>query len=137
MSDTDRGRRCGSRSRRPMRTRLLVGLTGAALVGAGLLVSGPLAPPALAAELPPCGQAATSPSPTFFTDEAGQPPVAAPDSPNHYTLTAHQGLHSFHSEWGYRGPQRQRPMPGQPVACPATELQWFGVVPDLILIMTT
>ncbi len=32
-------------------------------------------------------------------DEAVQPPVAKPDNKagNHYTLTAHQGLHSFHS----------------------------------------
>ena len=99
MSDKDRGRSCGGRSRRPLRARLLVGLTGLALVGAGLLVSGPLAPPALAAEPPPCGQAATSPVPEFFTDEAGQPPVAAPDGVNHYTLTAHLGTHSFHSGW--------------------------------------
>lgn len=91
-----RGR--GGLSRRPLRARLLAGLTGLALVGAGLLVSGPLAPPAMADE-PPCGQAPTSPTPTFFTDEAGQPPVAAPDSPNHYTLTAHQGTHSFNSGW--------------------------------------
>jgi spore coat protein A len=95
-----RGR--GGLSRRPVRTRLLVGLTGLALVGAGLVVSGPLAPPALAAEPPSCGQGATSPVPEFFTDEAGQPPVAAPDSlnhPNSYTLTAHLGKHSFHSGW--------------------------------------
>ena len=38
-----RGR--GGLSRRPLRARLLAGLTGLALVGAGLLVSGPLAPP--------------------------------------------------------------------------------------------
>jgi len=48
---------------------------------------------------PPCGQAATSPVPTFFTDEVGQPPVAAPDSTNHYTLTAHLGTHSFITGW--------------------------------------
>ena len=92
-----RGR--GGLSWRPVRTRLLVGLTGLALVGAGLLVSGPLASPALAADPLPCGQAPTSPRPTFFTDEAAQPPVANPDRTNHYTLTAHLGEHSFHSEW--------------------------------------
>lgn len=48
---------------------------------------------------PPCGQAATSPRPTFFKDEVGQPPVAAPDAPNHYTLTAHLGSHTFSSDW--------------------------------------
>ncbi len=48
---------------------------------------------------PPCGQAPTSPTPTFFKDEVGQPPVAAPDSLNHYTLTAHLGAHSFSSDW--------------------------------------
>jgi len=90
----------GGLSWRPVRTRLLVGLTGLALVGAGLLVSGPLASPALAAD-PPCGQGPTSPKPgpTSFTDEAGQPPVAKPDGTNHYTLTAHLGTHSFHSGW--------------------------------------
>ena len=51
------------------------------------------------ADGPPCGQAATSPRPTFFQDEVGQPPVAAPDSPNHYTLTAHLGTHAFSSDW--------------------------------------
>jgi spore coat protein A len=48
---------------------------------------------------PVCGQAPTSTVPTFFTDEVGQPPVAAPDSRNHYTLTAHLGTHSFISGW--------------------------------------
>ncbi len=48
---------------------------------------------------PPCGQGATSPRPTFFQDEVGQPPLAAPDSPNHYTLTAHLGTHAFSSDW--------------------------------------
>jgi spore coat protein A len=56
-------------------------------------------PTAAMAGDPPCGQAATSSKPTFFTDEVGQPPVAAPDSTNHYTLTAHLGSHSFHSGW--------------------------------------
>jgi spore coat protein A, manganese oxidase len=84
---------------RPLRARLLIGLTGLSLVGAGPLLSGALASPVLAAEPPPCGQAPTSPVPTFFTDEVGQPPVAAPDAPNHYTLTAHKGTHSFNSAW--------------------------------------
>jgi len=57
------------------------------------------ATPMSALAAPPCGQAPTSPVPTFFTDEAGQPPVAAPDSTNHYTLTAHMGTHSFISGW--------------------------------------
>lgn len=56
------------------------------------------AAPAMGDE-PPCGQASTSPMPAFFTDEVGQPPVATPDRPNHYTLTAQQGMHSFSSEW--------------------------------------
>jgi spore coat protein A, manganese oxidase len=83
----------------PFRTRWLAGLAGVSLVGAGSLMYGPLAFSALADEPPPCGQAATSPRPTFFTDEAGQPLVATPDSKNHYTLTAHMGTHSFHSGW--------------------------------------
>src|SRR5450631_1001464 len=83
---------------RPLRTRLLVGLTGISMVGAGSLMSGALAP-GLAVASPPCGQAPTSPVPTFFTDEVGQPPVATPDQPNHYTLTAHMGTHSFNSGW--------------------------------------
>ena len=82
----------------PLRARLLVGLAGLSVVGAGSLVSGPLASPALA-DPPPCGQGPTSPPAQFFTDEVGQPPVATPDSPNHYTLTAHQGTHSFQSGW--------------------------------------
>lgn len=79
-----------------MRTRLLVGLTGLSMVGAGSLTYGA---PALADPVPPCGQAPTSPRPAFFADEAGQPLVATPDAPNHYTLTAHLGSHSFHSGW--------------------------------------
>jgi spore coat protein A, manganese oxidase len=78
------------------RARLLAGLAGLSL-GVGTLIVGPLASPALAD--PACGQAATSPRPAFFTDEVAQPPVAVADRPDHYTLTAHQGLHSFHSGW--------------------------------------
>ena len=89
--------RAGSGPSRPLRARLMVGLTGLSMVGAGALAYAPLA--ASAAGDPPCGQAPTSPVPTFFQDEAGQPPVAAPDSPNHYTLTAHLGTHSFSSDW--------------------------------------
>jgi spore coat protein A len=58
-----------------------------------------LAPTASVAGAPPCGQAPTSPKPTFFKDEVAQPPVAAPDSLNHYTLTAHLGTHVFSSGW--------------------------------------
>jgi len=57
------------------------------------------ATPASTLAAPPCGQAPTSAVPTFFTDEVGQPPVAAPDSTNHYTLTAHKGTHKFNSAW--------------------------------------
>ncbi len=90
--------RCGG-APRGVHPRLLVGLTGLSFLGAVSLVSGPLASPVLAEEAPPCGQGPTSPTPTFFTDEVGQPPVATPDQPNHYTLTAHMGTHSFHSGW--------------------------------------
>ena len=83
---------------RSPRTRLLAGLSTVTLVGAGPLVYGALSSP-VAADPPPCGQAPTSPTATPFTDEVGQPPVAAPDSTNHYTLTAHLGTHSFHSGW--------------------------------------
>ena len=79
------------------RSRLLAGVAGVSL-GFGSLVSGPLAGSALA-DPPPCGQDPTSPRPALFTDEVGQPPVATPDGPHHYTLTAHQGLHSFTSGW--------------------------------------
>ncbi|SDZ18698.1 spore coat protein A [Saccharopolyspora shandongensis] len=87
----------------PGRARML-GLAGAAVVGAGLLV--PTGSPS-AAEPVRCGP---SPVPTFFADETRQPPVAAPDWPGHYTLTAHVDAHSFHSEWpavrtlGYSAP---------------------------------
>ena len=84
---------------RPPRTRLLAGLSTLALVGAGPLLSGALTSPAVAEALP-CGQAPSTPTPpTPFTDEVGQPPVAAPDARNHYTLTAHLGTHSFNSGW--------------------------------------
>ena len=76
-------------------TPFLAAIASCAVVGAGALISaGPLAPAAHAAE--ECG---SSPTPTFFTDEVGQPPVAAPDAPNHYTLTAHLGAHQFPSGW--------------------------------------
>lgn len=58
--------------------------------------------PGLAAAMtgaPPCGQSPTSPRPAFFTDEVAQPPVAKPDSENHYTLTAQKGNHVFNSVW--------------------------------------
>src|SRR5450631_3505125 len=85
---------------RTPRTRLLAGLSTVALAGTGALVYVSLSPPAAAVSTaPPCGQEPTSPVPAFFQDEAGQPPVAAPDSTNHYTLTAHLGTHSFASGW--------------------------------------
>jgi spore coat protein A len=95
MTESTSHRPAGA-ARRP-RTRVLAGLAGLSL-GAGVLMAGSLATPALA-DPPACGQAPTSPRPVFFTDEVAQPPVATPDSLNHYTLTAHQGLHSFHSGW--------------------------------------
>jgi len=53
----------------------------------------------VAADAPPrCGQGPSSPVFNQFMDEAVQPPVAAPDRPNHYTLTAHLGSHSFQSD---------------------------------------
>jgi len=79
-----------------------VGISAAVLaLVIGTLAGGVYSSPAAAAgPAPPlCGQEKTSPVPTSFTDEAVQPPVAAPDSPNHYTLTAHQATHSFHSGW--------------------------------------
>jgi len=46
-----------------------------------------------------CGQQPSSPSATFFTDEATQQPLATPDATNHYTLSAHLGKHSFATGW--------------------------------------
>ena len=60
---------------------------------------GTVAPALAMAGYPACGQAPTSATPTFFTDEVGQPPVAVPDREDHYTLTAHLGTHSFNSGW--------------------------------------
>ena len=78
------------------RSRLLVGIATIAVLGAGSLAStGPLASRALADE-PECGP---SPVPTFFQDAVAQPPIAAADSPGHYTLTATLGTHQFSSEW--------------------------------------
>ncbi|MDA3627291.1 multicopper oxidase domain-containing protein [Saccharopolyspora sp. WRP15-2] len=77
-------------------------MTGALAIAAGLL-----APTGHAEESLECGP---SPVPAFFTDEARQLPVAEPDAPGHYTLTARLGRHSFHSEWpavptlGYHAP---------------------------------
>ena len=88
----------------PLRTPFLVVTASCAVVGAGALIpAGPLAPAAHAAE--ECGP---SPAATLFTDPVAQPPVAAPDRPGHYTLTAHLGTHQFSSGWpavptlGYR-----------------------------------
>jgi spore coat protein A, manganese oxidase len=82
--------------RRPFRARLLVALTGLVLAGAGSLVSVALPTAAAAADPVECG---ASPVPAFFVDPAAQPPVAAPDSPGHYTLTAKLGTHRFSSQW--------------------------------------
>ena len=109
--------RAGSGPSRPLRARLMVGLTGLSMVGAGALAYAPLAASA-AGDPPPCGQAATSPIPPFFQDEAGQPPVAAPDSPNHYTLTAHLGTHSFSSAW--------RPVPTMGYSTANAQVDYLG-----------
>jgi hypothetical protein len=53
---------------------------------------------AVAADAPPqCGQGRSSPEFNQFVDEAAQPLVAEHDlvGPNHYTLTARYGFHSF------------------------------------------
>lgn len=71
----------------------ILSFTAALVLGMG---GGVFEAPAAAAD-PPCGQEATSPAFSQFVDEAVQPPVAAPDGPNHYTITAHQGNHSFQS----------------------------------------
>ena len=77
------------------RTPFLAATVSCAVVGAGTLISaGPLAPAAHAAE--ECGP---SPTAASFTDPIAQPPVAAPDGPGHYTLTAHLGTHQFSSGW--------------------------------------
>lgn len=78
---------------------MLASLTGLAVIGAGpLLATGPFTTSALAAAGAPCGP---SPSVTPFIDEVRQPPVAAPDGKDHYTLTAavHR-THKFSSRWG-------------------------------------
>jgi len=77
------GQTAASASQTPTLTRTLGTVTSAvAMAGA-----------------PACGQAPTSTTPTFFTDEVGQLPVALPDGADHYTLTAHLGTHSFNSGW--------------------------------------
>jgi spore coat protein A len=73
-----------------------IGLAGAVLLGAGSLLALDPGPAPVVAQSVPCGR---SPVPAFFTDDAIQPPVAQPDGPGHYTLTAHLGAHSFHSGW--------------------------------------
>jgi spore coat protein A, manganese oxidase len=80
---------------RPLRIPLLAATVSCAVVGTGALISaGPLASAAQAA-----GECGPSPTATFFTDPVAQPPVAAPDGPGHYTLTAHLGTHQFSSGW--------------------------------------
>lgn len=82
-------------------------LAGVALLGLGsFVVLGPGSAPA-EEQAVPCGP---SPVPVFFSDDAPGLPVAEPDGPGHYTLTAHRGAHSFHSGWpavpslGYSAP---------------------------------
>lgn len=84
------------RSPRAARLPRTIRLAGAAVLGIGSLIwvsaaAAPTAAPPLS-----CG---TSPRPTFFSDEVAQPPVASPDQPGHYTLTAHPDRHSFASGW--------------------------------------
>ncbi|BAU84804.1 hypothetical protein SLA_3903 [Streptomyces laurentii] len=69
------------------------------VLGTGLFpVSGPVTVPAEAAVPPSCGP---SPAVTPFLDDVRQPPVAAPDGQDHYTLTAGvHHTHRFSSAWG-------------------------------------
>src|SRR5450631_4854312 len=70
-------------------------------------VAAPMAKAATPPTPPPCGQAvgtpgtAIVPSPvaTPFVDNVGQPALAATDSANHYTLSAHMDTHSFATGW--------------------------------------
>lgn len=73
-----------------------IGLAGAVLLGVASLVALGPATARVGAESVPCGP---SPVPAFFTDDVVQSPVAEPDRPGHYTLTAHLGEHAFHSGW--------------------------------------
>lgn len=83
-------------ARHALRGWLLVGIATMAVGGAGSLASTwPLASSAMA-DAPECEP---SPVPTFFQDAVQQPPVAAPDRPGHYTLTAKLGTHQFSTEW--------------------------------------
>jgi spore coat protein A len=85
-------------ARRRLRARVVVGFTSVVVVGASSLVGvGPLAANALATNALAAEACGASPVPTFFTDEVQQPPVAAPDRTDHYTLTAHRGTHKFSS----------------------------------------
>ena len=69
----------------------------------------PMAKAATPPTPPTCGQSPTgangtpsvvpSPVTTPFVDNVGQPAVAATDSTNHYTLSAHMDTHSFASGW--------------------------------------
>ncbi|MEW2624967.1 multicopper oxidase domain-containing protein [Streptomyces sp. NPDC048106] len=83
----------------PVPRRVLACLTCAAVVGAGpMLAPAPFTTAAAAAASPRCGP---SPAVTPFTDEVRQPPVAAPDAENHYTLTVGvHNTHKFSSAWG-------------------------------------
>ena len=66
----------------------------------------PMANAAPAPTPPTCGQSPSvlpsvvpSPVTTPFVDNVGQPAVAATDSTNHYTLSAHMDTHSFATGW--------------------------------------
>ena len=89
-----------SQRRLGQRSRMLAGTATFALVAGMLAAAGVLAPAAQAVEPPPPPDAcAGSPAVNLFTDPVAQPPVAAPDAPNHYTLTAHVGSHLFSSQF--------------------------------------
>ena len=77
--------------------------------GGQALAVTPIAKAATPPTPPTCGQSPTgangtpsvvpSPVTTPFVDDVGQPPVAAADSTNHYTLSAHMDTHSFATGW--------------------------------------
>ena len=84
----------------PERRLRAVGLAAVVALAMGMTGGVVVSPAAAADAAPPCGQSPTSPTFDHFKDEAPQPPVAAPDSPNHYTLTAHTGTHEFQTGKG-------------------------------------
>src|SRR5450631_4680539 len=95
-----------------MKTRLGWPMATLAILTFSLGQAGAAAPMAQAATPPTpptCGQSPTgisgtpsvvpSPITTPFVDNVGQPAVAATDSTNHYTLSAHMDTHSFATGW--------------------------------------